>query len=254
MTTKELSSSSQLENTLQNQISVATAAWQEWHTQSIDERAAVMTTWAELLLQDAQFGALASEMVKYQKQQALALLAKTKVMPGPTGEVNELYCVGRGLFVITMSDIKRDLKSATISALVAQISVALLAGNSIILALPETATEIKSRLYNSLKVAGAAECVVQVCDYNDLIPLIALPQVAGVAYNGDTAMAQSLNRILSTRSGLIAPLVTELSGEALTSVTDSHFILRFITERTRTINITAVGGNATLLELGDGDH
>ena len=29
-----------------------------------------------------------------------------------------------------------------------------------------------------------------------------------------------------------------------------HYLLRFITERTRTDNTTAVGGNATLLELG----
>ncbi len=29
-----------------------------------------------------------------------------------------------------------------------------------------------------------------------------------------------------------------------------HYLARFITERVRTANTTAVGGNATLLELG----
>ncbi|HCL41989.1 MAG TPA: hypothetical protein DHW73_11525, partial [Pseudomonas sp.] len=32
-----------------------------------------------------------------------------------------------------------------------------------------------------------------------------------------------------------------------------HYLLRFVTERTRTINTTAVGGNASLLSLGDGE-
>jgi RHH-type transcriptional regulator, proline utilization regulon repressor / proline dehydrogenase / delta 1-pyrroline-5-carboxylate dehydrogenase len=30
-----------------------------------------------------------------------------------------------------------------------------------------------------------------------------------------------------------------------------HYLTRFVTEKTRTNNITAVGGNATLLSLGD---
>jgi RHH-type proline utilization regulon transcriptional repressor/proline dehydrogenase/delta 1-pyrroline-5-carboxylate dehydrogenase len=32
-----------------------------------------------------------------------------------------------------------------------------------------------------------------------------------------------------------------------------HYLLRFVTERTRTINTTAVGGNASLLSLGNGE-
>ncbi|MGO3799410.1 MAG: 1-pyrroline-5-carboxylate dehydrogenase, partial [Vibrio casei] len=57
--------------------------------------------------------------------------------------------------------------------------------------------------------------------------------------------------------GVITPLVAETvdgtstSGHDLVLTHDPSLVLSFITERTRTINITAVGGNATLLELGD---
>jgi len=37
-------------------------------------------------------------------------------------------------------------------------------------------------------------------------------------------------------------------------VTDPYLIYRFIIEKTRSINVTAVGGNASLLALGNGDH
>ncbi|MCO4788283.1 1-pyrroline-5-carboxylate dehydrogenase, partial [Vibrio cholerae] len=52
----------------------------------------------------------------------------------------------------------------------------------------------------------------------------------------------------------IVSLVSETDLLTLPVAHDPHLSLRFITERTRTINITAVGGNATLLELGVDTH
>ncbi|WP_305846204.1 hypothetical protein [Photobacterium kishitanii] len=60
-------------------------------------------------------------------------------------------------------------------------------------------------------------------------------------------------RQLAQREGVLAQLVAELDGELVPVIGSQHYCLRFITERTRTINITAVGGNATLLELGCGE-
>jgi len=254
MHTTSLSTPLPLSIQLQQQVDAGLAAWPEWNLQDIHTRAELISAWVELLVQDDALGTLAAEMAKYQKQQALSLLAETKVMPGPTGEVNELYSAGRGLFVVTMADMSLTKTPSAISALIAHISAALLAGNCILIALPERELERQTKLVSSLHQAGFADNVVQGCDYSQLEQLIAAPQIAGVAYTGDVGMAQKLNAILATRTGLLAQLVTELSEHALTTVTDNHFVLRFITERTRTINITAVGGNATLLELGGGDH
>ena len=74
--------------------------------------------------------------------------------------------------------------------------------------------------------------------------------VSVVGYIGSSAEAQALNHRLSQGSGAIVAFIYESDLEQLPVALDPLLCLRFITERTRTINITAVGGNATLLELG----
>lgn len=235
----------------QQMIEAGLDVWQNWNEQGVIGRAELIAKWADIISQEAALGKLAGEMAKYQKQQAITLLGDEKLMPGPTGEVNELYSAGRGLFIVAATDAEQ---SSTINAIVAHISAALLAGNSLILALPQAQQALQYVLLSTLSGAGIPESVVQGAEESELTALIESPKVAGIAFTGDQQTAQNLNRSLVARNGLLAQLVAEVSGSALAYVTDNHFILRFITERTRTINITAVGGNATLLELGGGDH
>lgn len=75
-----------------------------------------------------------------------------------------------------------------------------------------------------------------------------------VGYVGNPSVEATLNRQLAKRTGAIVSLVSETDLLTLPVAHDPHLSLRFITERTRTINITAVGGNATLLELGVDTH
>ncbi len=235
----------------QHLIETGLCAWQSWNEQGVIARAELIAKWAEIISQEAALGKLTGEMAKYQKHQAITLLGDEKLMPGPTGEVNELYSAGRGLFIVAATDAEQ---SSTINAIVGHVSAALLAGNTLVLALPQAQQALQFVLLNTLHAAGIPELVVQGAEETELTALIESPKVAGVAFTGDEKTAQMINRTLSTRDGLLAQLVAEVSGSALAYVTDDHFILRFITERTRTINITAVGGNAILLELGGGDH
>ena len=78
--------------------------------------------------------------------------------------------------------------------------------------------------------------------------------VRSVGYIGDAEVERNINRQLAKRTGAIVGLVSETDVELIPVAHDPHLSLRFITERTRTINITAVGGNATLLELGSETH
>ncbi|MFA0070912.1 1-pyrroline-5-carboxylate dehydrogenase, partial [Vibrio breoganii] len=71
---------------------------------------------------------------------------------------------------------------------------------------------------------------------------------------GNSQTAQAINLQLAKRDGAIVGLVAETDLATMNVANDPHLSLRFITERTRTINITAVGGNATLLELGSEAH
>ena len=75
-----------------------------------------------------------------------------------------------------------------------------------------------------------------------------------VGYVGNPATEHNINLQLAKREGAICQLVSETDLSTMQIAHDPLLSLRFITERTRTINITAVGGNATLLELGNDKH
>jgi len=71
------------------------------------------------------------------------------------------------------------------------------------------------------------------------------PRVSGVAYSGPRDNARALNREIAARDGGILQFVWR-------DAIDPHLALRFVTERTLTINTAAIGGNADLLGIGGG--
>jgi delta 1-pyrroline-5-carboxylate dehydrogenase len=70
---------------------------------------------------------------------------------------------------------------------------------------------------------------------------------------GASHTCQRFNQLLAEREGQLAQLIYEGDLQAYSLLSEPTLCLRFITERTRTINITAVGGNASLLELGSAE-
>jgi delta 1-pyrroline-5-carboxylate dehydrogenase len=76
--------------------------------------------------------------------------------------------------------------------------------------------------------------------------------ISAAALVGNRQAEQDVNRELAKREGAICTFVSETDLQALPVSHDPCLVLRFVTERTCTINITAVGGNASLLELGSG--
>lgn len=233
---------------INNIVKQANSEWEEWNGLGCAARADLLLRWAAEIAQHGTFGLIAAKMVEYQVKQGSALIAETQLMPGPTGESNELYTAGRGVFIIHCS------AEAPITALVGMISASLLAGNCIILSLPPEQQENARKLQSTLLCAGVAKAVVQVAEVNASEELIKEPSTAGVAYVGSSAESLKINRQLADREGLLAQLIAETEFTSLSTITDSYFILRFITERARSINVTAIGGNAALLALGCGDY
>lgn len=218
----------------------------EWQADSFSTRMEKLLQWSHRLAEHPEFGVLAAKMVRFQCQRAQNLISETELMPGPTGESNELYAVARGVFYITSDE------QPSVIALVGQITAALIAGNAIIIALPNQDTKVSSIILEGLHQANIPRLAAQqaesvITDINDV-------RLAGVCFVGNKQKEIELNQQLAKRDGLLAQLITETDQERLPNITDPHFVLRFITERTRTINVTAVGGNATLLELGGGNH
>ena len=218
----------------------------EWQAESFSQRMEKLLQWSHYLAEHPDFGVLAAKMVRFQCQRAQQLISETKLMPGPTGESNELYTVARGIFYITSDE------KASVVALVGQITAALVAGNAIIVGLPDQDAKITSVILDGLDQAEVPKLAAQqsemaITDIDDV-------RLAGVCFVGNAQKEIELNQQLAKRDGLLAQLIAETDQERLSNITDPHFVLRFITERTRTINVTAVGGNATLLELGGGNH
>lgn len=164
-----------------------------------------------------------------------------------TGETNELYTAGRGVALIIQDHVSQSAQQAAI----AQLTCALLAGNSVIVCSDDI--DLIKALETTAKSASLPINLLQFASLDAYHQLLE-SDVRSVGYIGNQEVERNINRQLAKRTGAIVGLVSETDVELIPVAHDPHLSLRFITERTRTINITAVGGNATLLELGSETH
>ncbi len=171
------------------------------------------------------------------------LLDQPIELPGPTGESNELYETARGLTLVVGSD------SATPRALAGQLFAALACGNPVIFS-AEPEPEWGSRLVTLLHQVGVPRGVLVCADNAPLETLLQLPSLTLVAPVCRPEELIRIQRPLAERDGLLVQLAAETDPDGCTTLLQPDHLHRFLTEKTRTINTTAVGGNATLLELG----
>ena len=216
------------------QIQVAQKVFEAWDKLGVHGRAEKLQK-ALNTFPDAQ-----RKMAAWQIDNAEKSIAETRVMPGPTGERNELSNQGRGVFLCSSFIEGENAKVG----LVGQVFTALIAGNPVITVGP-TGQEIMDKI-----APFVPEGVVQNIAESAQDSLIEADHLAGIATLCDPAQAQQLNQRLAAKSGLICQLVEETDAKNLSSIAKPHYLLRFVTERTVSNNTTAIGGNATLLELG----
>lgn len=151
----------------------------------------------------------AVDFCRYYAQQSKALFGKAVSLPGPTGEVNELSFVGRGVFLCVSP------WNFPLAIFVGQIAAALAAGNSVLAKPAEQTPLIASRAVQLLHEAGIPVDVLH------LLPgdgakvgggLIADLRTTGVVFTGGTDTAQTINQQLAQRGGPIAPFIAETGG------------------------------------------
>ncbi len=222
-------------------FSDAYSAWENWNQTSFDARKESILTLC------SQLSAPVLSAFNYQITHASQHLAQTHQLVGPTGETNELYTAGRGVAVI----IQDELSTPAQQCAAAQVAAAIIAGNGVILCSDDTA--FSSLLENAFMQSALPANLIQFAS-NDAYQQILESDVRIVGYVGNSAVEMQLNRQLAKRHGAIVSLVSETDTTNMPVALDPQLSLRFITERTRTINITAVGGNTTLLELGSEAH
>lgn len=223
---------------LEQAAEAALEAWEGWNGLGVSGRAQLMQHFVAQLADDQ------ARMAQWQIDQAQRRIDGELELPGPTGESNVLFTSGRGLCICASDE------SASEVALVGQLVAALIAGNVVLLAPDASHTGFCRYLLRLLVAGSCPAAVVQLIENESLEALGQCPSIAGFACICSEPAARELNRQLTGRDGVLVQLIAETDPQNLDTIGGEYYLSRFITESVRTINTTAVGGNATLLELG----
>ncbi len=150
----------------------------------------------------------AVDFCRYYADQAEWRLA-TQVLPGPTGESNELHLHGRGVFVCISP------WNFPLAIFAGQVVAALVAGNAVAAKPAEQTPAIAQRLAELLYTAGVpGDALALLHGPGETVgaALVADVRTAGVCFTGSTAVAKIINRTLAARDGAMVPLIAETGG------------------------------------------
>ncbi len=207
-------------------IAAAAAGLSAWAALPVDERAAALERAADRL--EAERGPLlallqneagktlddalaewreAVDYCRYYAAQARTALAPQQ-MPGPTGESNELRYRGRGVFVCISP------WNFPLAIFLGQVTAALLAGNTVVAKAAEQTPLTAALAVSLLHDAGVPKPALHLVPGDGKVGalLVADPRIAGVVFTGSTEVARAINRLLSEKTGPIAPLIAETGG------------------------------------------
>ncbi len=163
----------------------------------------------------------AVDFCRYYAAQADAEFSQPQVLPGPTGERNELTLHGRGIFACISP------WNFPLAIFVGQIAAALAAGNTVI-AKPARQTPLTGfKAVQLLHQAGVPEEVLHFLPGSGQAigaQLCADPRLAGVAFTGSTETAWSIQQSLAERRGPMVPLIAETGGQNV-MIADSSALL-----------------------------
>jgi RHH-type proline utilization regulon transcriptional repressor/proline dehydrogenase/delta 1-pyrroline-5-carboxylate dehydrogenase len=215
--------------TIERALANAVAAQEAWDALPAASRAAILEHAADLLeARRGEFIALcvreagktipaaisevreAVDMCRYYAAMARKLFGAPENLPGPTGESNQLFLRGRGVFVCISP------WNFPLAIFMGQVAAGLAAGNPVIAKPADQTTLIGHAAVKLLHEAGVPEAVLQyVPAKGSLIgsTLLTRPEVAGVCFTGSTETAWTINRTLAARNAPIAALIAETGGQ-----------------------------------------
>jgi RHH-type proline utilization regulon transcriptional repressor/proline dehydrogenase/delta 1-pyrroline-5-carboxylate dehydrogenase len=243
-------------------MSAAEAGFTAWNAMGPERRADALMRAGDLIEQDrARLIALlqseggktlddcvsevreATDFCRYYAAQARATLMP-KLLPGPTGESNELRYRGRGIFVCVSP------WNFPLAIFVGQIAAALAAGNAVVAKPAEQTPLIAYEAVKLLYAAGIEPNALHFVpgDGKAGAMLIADSRVAGVAFTGSTEVARIINRTLAAKDGPIAALIAETGGiNAL--IADATALPEQVTDDVITSAFRSAGQRCSALRL-----
>ena len=152
----------------------------------------------------------AVDHLRYYATRAGAEFAAPELLPGPTGERNQIALHGRGVFACISP------WNFPLAIFTGQVAAALASGNAVIAKPAEQTPLVAAAATRRLLAAGIPPNVIH------LLPgsgetigaaLVADPRIAGIAFTGSTETARGINQALAARPGPIVPLIAETGGQ-----------------------------------------
>ena len=151
----------------------------------------------------------AVDFLRYYAAQARRQFSGPIPMGGPTGERNDLFLHGRGVFCCISP------WNFPLAIFTGQMSAALAAGNAVIAKPAEQTPLVACEAVKLLHKAGVPGSVLHLLPGDGATvgaALVGDPRVSGVAFTGSNDTARVINRTLAGRDGAIVPLIAETGG------------------------------------------
>ncbi|SDI66206.1 L-proline dehydrogenase /delta-1-pyrroline-5-carboxylate dehydrogenase [Ferrimonas sediminum] len=215
--------------TIEKAVQVANAGFPIWSRTDVDLRAGAIETLADLLeshreelialctreagktLQDGIDEVReAVDFCRYYAVQARKMQGEPTTLPGPTGELNELFVQGRGTFLCISP------WNFPLAIFLGQVVAALVTGNTVIAKPAEQTNLVAYRAVQLAHEAGIPTAALQLLPGSGALvggTLTSDDRIAGVCFTGSTQTAKVINRSLAGRDGAIVPLVAETGGQ-----------------------------------------
>ena len=243
-------------------VTAALAGFPAWNATPLAQRAAILERAADAIedgrarliaLLQAEGGKTlddavaevreAADFCRYYAAQARETLAP-RILPGPTGEANELHSRGRGVFVCISP------WNFPLAIFTGQVAAALAAGNAVIAKPAEQTPLIAAEVVALLQRCGVPPSALHLLPGDGKIgaALTADPRIAGVAFTGSTAVAQAINRALAAKSGPIVPLIAETGG-INAMIVDASALPEQVTDDVVTSAFRSAGQRCSALRL-----
>lgn len=150
----------------------------------------------------------AVDFLRYYADEAERVMAPV-VLPGPTGESNELRLTGRGPWVCISP------WNFPLAIFLGQVAAALATGNTVLAKPAEQTPAVASEAVKLLHAAGVPADALQLLHGSGETvgaALVAAAGVAGVVFTGSTQVAKIIHRTLAGKDGPIVPLIAETGG------------------------------------------
>ncbi len=152
----------------------------------------------------------AVDYLHYYAQQAEEDFGKSLRLPGPTGESNELWLQGRGVFACISP------WNFPLAIFTGQMTAALAAGNAVLAKPAEQTSLIGAQAVRLLHQAGVPGEVLHFIPGRGSVVgqhAVADARIAGVAFTGSTETAKAIHQTLANRGGIIPVLIAETGGQ-----------------------------------------